>query len=1003
MDWIAIANNLLSRCHIDRQVGDLSQCDAGVFVSLYEAILGEKVPDFIAKPGSQEDDAHNMQSVIDSLALDYLQVSLSHITGENIVRGDAESIRNLLEIFDGLLEYLAEQISEASSQNGDDADSRDLRDQYDRRKEELPPLRPPPSPGSSEPIAPSWEVDGSESTGELIRLGDTAHTFLQRGFSVEGLRPRTDRAATPGAGTDTGALRPVTHPPRFPALPEAERPVHRGLSMNGFSVHDPNQEVTPSAIPLRPPYQPKDSRPMPIQDFSGSESSGRAAESPLRRGELTTTVRGAPRRSKTSTEGFPSMNGFSLHEQSQEETPSAILLRPPYQPKDRRPATSSREIQGSESSNGASGSPARSREPTTTPRGAAERTRALHEDLPRERRSPESLERRSPESLERRSPESLERRSPESLERRSPESLERRSPESLERRSPESLERRSPESLERRSPESLERRSPGTSTEVPSQLAQKKVAFRTQPDIRFMTLQRTLGDQSDWTPPSDGGESDRDPALDSGFSLLDSRTSDLSLADEPLSVQRARNKLSEMELQEMSEKLSRRLDELDQMLKKALGERVQSSELKDEDKLSQHSDSIMEFHRKKRLQAAQNHKKPLTRPRSLSSSPVPLPTPRLLPCAQFEDALHKEARGELGKIRREVQKELDLQRLKAQMLNAAYKEELKDFEKTEKVKLSKLQEKISQKDQEYKENIFKEPEKRSHPEKVYSGKQQRPRQWTPSCRKAAGRMKIKENDLLPLLLEEFPHLQISPHTFNAMWKGQLAQVEQLARSAQEDERSERKLQREVEEAHKRHGLLTEIIRREQGHNQRLKDFKERIRLQKTAQNKMKENRQQVTRAKKYYEDYHVQLGAKLMRARTREEKIMKNLFEEGLEIQKQRLRELRSYTKEQREDQRKRHRDELESMENYYKDQFSMLAEAVTQEKQEMQTHEKAQSKNLQKMKKELRLKMEKEIQELQEMILRADEDVFFRELEAERLKRRLQMASFQYGKSHCL
>ncbi|CAI9624433.1 unnamed protein product [Staurois parvus] len=341
-----------------------------------------------------------------------------------------------------------------------------------------------------------------------------------------------------------------------------------------------------------------------------------------------------------------------------------------------------------------------------------------------------------------------------------------------------------------------------------------------------------------------------------------------------------------------------------------------------------------------------------------------------------------------------------MQRLKAQMLNAAYKEELKDFEKTEKVKLSKLKEKVNQKDQ---ENIFKEPEKKSHLEKVYSGRQMRAQQWTPSCHKAAGRMKIKEPDLLPLLLDEFPHLQISPHTFNAMWKGQLTQVEQLARSAQEDERSERKLQREVEEAHKRHGLLTEIIRREQEQNQRLKDFKERIRLQKTAQNRMKENRQQVTRAKKYYEDYHVQLRAKLMRVRTREEKIMKNLFEEGLEIQKQRLRELRSYTKEQREEQRKRHKDELESMENYYKDQFSMLAEAVTQEKQEMQAHEKAQSKNLQKTKKELRLKMEKEIQELQEMILRADEDVFFRELEADRLKRRLQMASFQYGKSHCL
>ncbi|PIO14733.1 hypothetical protein AB205_0117070, partial [Aquarana catesbeiana] len=342
MDWIAVANNLLSRCHINRQVGDLSQCDADVFVSLYEAILGEKVPDFIAKPGSQEDDAHNMQSVIDSLALDYLQVSLSHIT--------------------------------------DDADSRDLRDQYDRRKDELPPLRPPPSPGSSEPIAPSWEVDGSESTGELIRLGDTAHTFLQRGFTVEGLRLRTDQTASSKAGANTGALKPITHPPQFPALlPEAERPAHRGLSMNGFSVHDQNQEVTPSAIPLRPPYQPKDSRPMPIQDIPGSESSDRAAESPLRRGEPTTTVRGAPRKSKTSTEGFPSMNGFSLHEQNQEETPSAILLRPPYQPKDGRPGPSSRDIQGSESSDRASGSPVRSREATTTPRGTAERTTALHE------------------------------------------------------------------------------------------------------------------------------------------------------------------------------------------------------------------------------------------------------------------------------------------------------------------------------------------------------------------------------------------------------------------------------------------------------------------------------------------------------------------------------------------------------------------------------------------------------------------------------------------------
>lgn len=39
------------------------------------------------------------------------------VTGENVIRGDKDSIKNLLEIFDGLLEYLKEELIE-ESQNG---------------------------------------------------------------------------------------------------------------------------------------------------------------------------------------------------------------------------------------------------------------------------------------------------------------------------------------------------------------------------------------------------------------------------------------------------------------------------------------------------------------------------------------------------------------------------------------------------------------------------------------------------------------------------------------------------------------------------------------------------------------------------------------------------------------------------------------------------------------------------------------------------------------------
>lgn len=53
--------------------------------------------------------------------------------------------------------------------------------------------------------------------------------------------------------------------------------------------------------------------------------------------------------------------------------------------------------------------------------------------------------------------------------------------------------------------------------------------------------------------------------------------------------------------------------------------------------------------------------------------------------------------------------------------------------------------------------------------------------------------------------------------------------------------------------------------------------------------------------------------------------IFKNLFEEGLQIQKQRLRDLRNYAKEKRDEQKRQHQNELDSMENYYKDQVGAL------------------------------------------------------------------------------
>lgn len=52
-------------------------------------------------------------------------------------------------------------------------------------------------------------------------------------------------------------------------------------------------------------------------------------------------------------------------------------------------------------------------------------------------------------------------------------------------------------------------------------------------------------------------------------------------------------------------------------------------------------------------------------------------------------------------------------------------------------------------------------------------------------------------------------------------------------------------------------------------------------------------------------------------------------------------------------------------------------------------------------MKRELRSRMEREICELQKIIVQNDEDDYFQDLEVQRLRSRVQMASFQYNTSY--
>ncbi|CAN8193978.1 unnamed protein product [Coccothraustes coccothraustes] len=857
-DWVDVANDLLRTCHINQHINHLSECGADLFVRLYESILGEKVPDFIATPRSQEDDAHNVQAVIDSLALDYLQVSLSHITGENIVKGDRESIKNLLEIFDGLLEYLRE-VSETSSQTGAErnvlssdeiqtAPQEQLESTADHLTEHT--LLSSAERSQSENFILTCDTDGSGSTSELIKLGETAYSFSKRGEEFQ-----------------------------MPVLCLAEKDTE---------VEESESTEALAALP---------------RQFSESE---RGTVNEREDGGMESVHAAEPHK------GSVSVSATKLGEPIQQ----AIPLLPPFQPSD--PAW--RDFHSSDRQAAALACSQALNIPTIE-KSLTRKFHDVSDGLPLSRKIPVG--------------------------------------------------------------EMLGADAKDKVTKVPL-VSESSISTSCEEKLSLCAEQVTQ------TPRP---ESQHWPGTTSKY-----ENSTTYSVEDSLSHRTTKEKvLKQQEFHEASENLSRRLKELDLMLKRALGEHTREGELADEDSLSHHSDSGMDYGRRTAGTDPSQPRSP-GRPRSLSPAS---------PLSQHRE--HKQrgrGTGQIKTIRRHLQGEREERTRKAKLVTKAYEDELRIFEAREKRRISKLREAAKEVEQEYKENVFQEPPKVSQRVKVYSRKTtpQYPKhsQWIPKRGimkpKQAAPMTIRDNDLLLQLLEEFPHLHISSRTLNKMWQQQLAQTEHLkAPSA----RPRPKLQNEVEQALKKYELLAAIIKRDQDHSKRLQEIKQRIQRQKWAQNKVTERRQQVARARKYYEDYRVQLRAKLLRARTREERIFKNLFEEGLEIQKQRLRELRVYAREKRDEQRREHQTELEALENYYKDQFSMLAEAISQEFQEIQTREKAQAQMLQKSKSEVRSKMEKEIQQLQAAIMHNDDDTFFQELEADRLRSRLQMASFQYSQSH--
>ena len=80
---------------------------------------------------------------------------------------------------------------------------------------------------------------------------------------------------------------------------------------------------------------------------------------------------------------------------------------------------------------------------------------------------------------------------------------------------------------------------------------------------------------------------------------------------------------------------------------------------------------------------------------------------------------------------------------------------------------------------------------------------------------------VNEDEILPIMEEEFPHIYLSPHTAKMIWQKQMRQVNHLSKVGRSYRNSSTKAKQRFDEAQKKQELLTRIMKKELAHSERL--------------------------------------------------------------------------------------------------------------------------------------------------------------------------------------
>lgn len=138
----------------------------------------------------------------------------------------------------------------------------------------------------------------------------------------------------------------------------------------------------------------------------------------------------------------------------------------------------------------------------------------------------------------------------------------------------------------------------------------------------------------------------------------------------------------------------------------------------------------------------------------------------------------------------------------------------------------------------------------------------------------------------------------------------------------------------------------------------------------------------------------------MLKQSTDEELIIKQLFEECLRIQKERMLEIKKYVREKNELMVKRQLDQIQSIENGYKNKLDYYNEKIKSKKIESEIRERAQKSANFKEKKELKENLEDQIRNVQDQMNRDKDFLHWRQIDANTTKLKVLKANYQSLKS---